>query len=291
MAQLEGKRLGYPSLRRAHIGMLFFGIGLAKKVLIADSIAPFVGPIFSHAASLSMAEAWLGALLYTLQLYYDFSGYSEMAIGLALLLNIRIPLNFNSPYKAQSVIDFWRRWHMSLSYFLKNYLYIPLGGNRVGTFRHNLNLFITMLLGGIWHGAGWTFVIWGALHGSYLLINHFWRNHGYRLPAALCWLLTFITVVVAWVFFRASDYQEACAIVKAMFGFKGFGLQFAYTSSAIPVSMSVLGLLLYAGIMPNTQQTVVRKEPSKALAFIVAWLMLISIMRISNPSEFLYFQF
>ncbi len=291
IAQLEHKRLGVPSARRAYIGVIFFGIGLAKKVLVADSLSPFVEPIFANVGKLSFAEAWLGALLYTFQLYYDFSGYSEMAVGLALMLNIRIPLNFNSPYKATSIIDFWRRWHMSLSFFLKNYLYIPLGGNRVSKPRHYFNLFTTMALGGIWHGAGWTFIIWGALHGLYLTINHAFRELGLRLPRPLAWPLTFIAVVIAWVFFRAKTAQDALVILSAMSGLQGFDFQFTVTTAASSACGAVAILIAWVVTMPNTQQLAIRKEPSLLLALLVAGLVLASIMRLSTPSEFLYFQF
>lgn len=148
-------------------GLAWFCLGLAKKLLIADTVSVLVAPVFDHASQVSLLEAWLGSLSYTLQLYFDFSGYSDMAIGLALMMNIQLPINFDSPYKATSIVDFWRRWHITLSRFLRNYLYIPLGGNRRGEICRYVNLFITMLLGGLWHGAGWTFVVWGGLHGVF----------------------------------------------------------------------------------------------------------------------------
>ncbi|WP_249780620.1 MBOAT family O-acyltransferase [Bradyrhizobium sp. dw_78] len=160
-------------------GLCWFAVGLFKKVVLADGIEPHASAVFSaidHGQILNFVEAWLGALAYALQLYFDFSGYSDMAIGLALMFGVVFPVNFNSPYKAVSLIDFWRRWHMTLSRFLRDYLYIPLGGNRLGPLRRYLNLFVTMLLGGIWHGAAWTFVAWGALHGLGLLVNHAWRS-------------------------------------------------------------------------------------------------------------------
>jgi len=194
------------------MGLTIFAIGLANKVLLADSLAVYATPQFDAAAAgapLSFLAAWSGALAYTLQLYFDFSGYTDMAIGAALLFGVRLPLNFNSPYKARNIIDFWRRWHMTLSRFLRDYLYIPLGGNRHGKLSRYLNLFITMLFGGLWHGAGWTFIFWGALHGFYLAINHGWEallarfgagdvNPGgaRRLGAQV---VTFLAVVVGWV--------------------------------------------------------------------------------------------
>ncbi|HEX2727061.1 MAG TPA: MBOAT family O-acyltransferase, partial [Beijerinckiaceae bacterium] len=168
------------------VGLAIFVIGLFKKVVLADSVAPYADLVFgaaAHGARPTLIEAWLGVLAYTFQIYFDFSGYSDMAIGLARMFGIPLPLNFHSPYKATSIIEFWRRWHISLSRFLRDYLYIPLGGNRHGGARRLANLMITMVLGGLWHGAGWTFVIWGALHGLYLVVNHLWRMLGARLGA------------------------------------------------------------------------------------------------------------
>ncbi|MCX7170534.1 MAG: MBOAT family protein, partial [Proteobacteria bacterium] len=215
----------------AAVGVTIFAMGLAKKVLVADEIGAFVAPVFDSGIAPTFFQAWGGALAYTLQLYFDFSGYSDMAIGLSRLFGIRLPVNFDSPYKAQNIIDFWRRWHMTLSRFLRDYLYIPLGGNRLGRMRRYTNLMATMLVGGLWHGAGWTFVLWGMLHGLYLVINHLWREsvakprgwgggQTYRFAA---WLLTFLSVVVAWVVFRANDPGTAIRILAGMSGANGFG--------------------------------------------------------------------
>jgi D-alanyl-lipoteichoic acid acyltransferase DltB (MBOAT superfamily) len=198
-------------------------------VVIADNMALLSNPVF-HAAEnkfdITFWEAWGGALAYTFQLYFDFSGYADMAIGAALLFGIKLPLNFWSPYKAVNIIDFWRRWHITLSRFLRDYLYIPLGGNRNGDFNKYRNLMFTMLLGGLWHGAGWNFVIWGGLHGTYLMINHLWLyilKDKDILPQALkwfgticSWLVTFLAVVVAWVFFRAESFKGAIEMVSSM---------------------------------------------------------------------------
>ena len=193
-----------------------FVLGLFKKVVIADNLAPHrqtgLRPPPAGERPLTIAEAWVGALAYTLQLYFDFSGYSDMAIGSARMFGIRFPLNFHSPYKARLIVDFWRRWHMTLSRFLRDYLYIPLGGNRKGPARRYVNLLLTMLLGGLWHGAGWTFVIWGALHGLYLCANHAWftlrKKMGWRaLPKPLAIGLTFLAVMISWVPFRAGNYE------------------------------------------------------------------------------------
>jgi D-alanyl-lipoteichoic acid acyltransferase DltB (MBOAT superfamily) len=220
------------------VGMTIFFIGLFKKIILADGLAVYVGPVFaapSAGVELSLIDAWGGALCYTLQLYFDFSGYSDMAIGLSRLFGVVLPLNFHSPYKSVNIIEFWRRWHMTLSRFLRDYLYIPLGGNRKGKTRRYLNLMVTMLLGGLWHGAGWTFIIWGGLHGLYLAINHGWHslrrslNQNPDTPLsppmrALSVLLTFMAVTMAWVFFRADSMDSALSILAAMTGFNGMVL-------------------------------------------------------------------
>ena len=215
-------------------GVALFSLGLGKKVLLADTFAPFANDVFQAAqrVDVTLLEAWLGTLAYALQIYFDFSGYSDMAIGLGWLFGIDIPRNFNSPYKAIDIIDFWRRWHITLSEFLRNYLYIPLGGNRHGRVRRYANLMVTMLLGGLWHGAGWTFVIWGGLHGAYLTINHAWRARPWRpkveptsrVRVTLARLLTFGAVCLAWVFFRAADMSSALRMVSGMLGLSGVSL-------------------------------------------------------------------
>jgi len=261
------------------LGGTIFVIGLAKKVLLADTAALYATPQFNAAAAgtqLDMLAAWSGALAYTAQLYFDFSGYSDMAIGLGLLFGVRLPLNFASPYQAVSIIDFWRRWHMTLSRFLRDYLYIPLGGNRKGPARRHANLFTTMILGGIWHGAGWTFVVWGALHGAYLIVNHGWRELRARLHLQreassragrrFAQLITFFAVVIAWVFFRADDMDAALAMLKAMFGMYGIAapaslatllphwpVSSAPADAAIALGV-VVPLLSLAWFAPNTQQ-------------------------------------
>jgi D-alanyl-lipoteichoic acid acyltransferase DltB (MBOAT superfamily) len=257
------------------VGITIFVLGLCKKVLLADYIAPYATPVFQAAVDgvpLTFYEAWAGALAYSFQLYFDFSGYSDMAIGAARMFGIKLPLNFDSPYKAVNIIDFWRRWHITLSNFLRDYLYIPLGGNRKGEFRRNINLMITMLLGGLWHGAGWTFVFWGGLHGLYLIINHQWRSLrkllGYDLKKSQWWsrglgcLVTFLAVVVAWVFFKAENMNAAIAMLQTMTGANGFSLS-ASPSSVVPSIKSILlifGLLVW--LLPNTQQWLIRYNPA-----------------------------
>lgn len=220
------------------VGVTIFFIGLFKKVIIADGIAYYVAPVFNAPAAgiqLTFVEAWAGVLCFALQLYFDFSGYSDMAIGLSRMFGVVLPLNFHSPYKSVNIIEFWRRWHMTLSRFLRDYLYIPLGGNRKGKARRYLNLMATMLLGGLWHGAGWTFVIWGGLHGLYLAINHGWHTvrrawgQDPSLPLSrpvhmLSVLLTFLAVCIAWVFFRADNMDSALSIAGSMLGSHGIAL-------------------------------------------------------------------
>ena len=218
-------------------GLAIFASGLFKKVVIADNLAQFVSPVFSHldaGGSVTAPWAWLATLSYTLQIYFDFSGYSDMAVGLALMFGIRLPVNFRSPYKAISIIEFWRRWHITLSRFLRDYLYIPLGGNRLGEQRRYINLMVTMLLGGLWHGAGFNFLIWGGLHGLYLCANHLWqawrgarskafgkkipRESSMALTTGLSWAVTFAAVVIAWVFFRARTAAGAWQMLGGLFG-------------------------------------------------------------------------
>ena len=220
------------------VGLTIFTFGLFKKVIIADTLATYASPVFSaaeHGVLLTFFEAWCGALAYTFQLYFDFSGYSDMAIGLGRMLGIRLPLNFNSPYKAVNIIDFWQRWHITLSRFLRDYLYIPLGGNRQGKVRQYSNLMITMLLGGLWHGAGWTFIAWGALHGIFLATNHAWQHvrntflghditKSTRFGKISAQLLTFLAVVMSWVVFRSESFESATSIWQSMSGFHGISL-------------------------------------------------------------------
>lgn len=206
-------------------GLVLFAIGVGKKVLLADTLALLADPLFAKAVGtpLSLAEAWSAAGAYTLQIYFDFSGYSDMAIGLGLMFGLRLPFNFDAPYRAVSVRDFWRRWHMTLSRFLRDYLYIPLGGSRCGPVRQAVNVIATMLLGGLWHGANWTFVVWGGLHGVGLAVNHIWEQRGFRLPRPIAWLLTMLFVMACWVLFRAPDFTTAGQVLASMAGAHGVG--------------------------------------------------------------------
>jgi D-alanyl-lipoteichoic acid acyltransferase DltB (MBOAT superfamily) len=309
-----------PSLRfnrkAAAMGLTCFAIGLAKKLGIADWVAPTADLTFAAAqagTALSMAEAWVGALAYTFQIYFDFSGYCDMAIGLSLLFGVRLPVNFNSPYKAASIIDFWRRWHITLSRFLRDYLYIPLGGSRHGPWRRHVNLMATMLLGGLWHGAGWTFVWWGGLHGAFLIGNHAWRGTGLRLPPWLARPLTFACVVVAWVFFRANDVAEAVAMLRAMAGLDGYGLaaKLAFPNEMLvgrlPPVLAGAALFALVWLAPNTQEWLgrfratlepaapqtsrLRWRPSTWWGAVAGVAFAVAVTLVGGDSPFLYFRF
>ncbi|KJS42808.1 MAG: alginate O-acetyltransferase [Rhodospirillaceae bacterium BRH_c57] len=248
--QFARLRTFVPRFDALAVGLTIFAIGLFKKTVLADGMAAYADPLFTAAESgipLTITEGWLAALAYTFQLYFDFSGYSDMAIGLARLFGVDLPINFNSPYKAVNIADFWRRWHMTLSRFLRDYIYIPLGGGRKGPSRRHVNLMTTMLLGGLWHGAGWTFVAWGGLHGIYLVVNHLWRGMTAGMPGGVAGrvvgrAMTFIAVVVAWVFFRAETFSGALAVLRAMAGGNGIVVPeriAGVLSSVLPAWVSV----------------------------------------------------
>ena len=263
MPQFKTPATYRPNWESFAIGATFFTIGLFKKVVLADEFALLANPLFDDAAMGSepkLLAAWVGATAYALQLYFDFSGYCDMAIGLSRLFNIKLPLNFDSPYRASSMIDFWRRWHITLSRFLRDYLYVPLGGNRKGAARRYVNLMVTMILGGLWHGANWTFVLWGALHGGYLLLNHLWRAVlGQRgdstkrassraLFRVLGVGLTFTAVVVAWVPFRSESLEATLNIWSGMLGLNGLSLPVAL-APLLPESLR--DSTSFAGFMPE----------------------------------------
>lgn len=218
--QLEGLRGKLFNYKNIAIGFFIFILGLFKKVAIADTFAAWANTGFENSTSLSVVEGWITSLSYTMQLYFDFSGYSDMAIGLALMFNIRLPLNFNSPYKSLSIQEFWRRWHMTLNTFLTKYLYIPLGGSRKGVFRTYINIMIIFTVSGIWHGAGWTFIIWGVMHGIASCINRLWSRKQFKLPPFLAWFITFNFVNIAWVFFRATSVNQALEVLGSMFNIR-----------------------------------------------------------------------
>jgi alginate O-acetyltransferase complex protein AlgI len=305
-------------------GSVMFIIGLFKKVVLADGVAAYATPVFDAVAkgfNLVLQDAWMGALAYTYQLYFDFSGYCDMAIGVSLMFGILLPLNFNSPYKSTSITEFWRRWHMTLSRFLRDYLYIPLGGNRKGGVRRYVNLLVTMFLGGLWHGAGWTFVIWGVLHGFYLCINHAFRAAGQQLglsarhPIGVLagWLLTFLAVVVAWVFFRANNIDSALRFLGAMLNMSpNNGHVFRTVPAAVAFGWIWL-ILLTALVLtaPNSQEIMrnyldgviggerpgrlSRMTPAfqitRAWAIAAGAVFAVGLAYLPQPTSFLYFNF
>jgi D-alanyl-lipoteichoic acid acyltransferase DltB (MBOAT superfamily) len=314
MPQFEATdRKGAVSAGDVAAGLFIFSIGLFKKVCIADSFAVVADTGYAQ-ASLSLVEAWTTSLSYTFQLYYDFSGYSDMAIGGALLFGIRLPLNFFSPYRAASIQDFWRRWHITLSNWLRDYIFIPFGGSRGPLYRTCRNLFITFLIGGIWHGAGWTFILWGALHGGAIVLHRLWQQLERPLPYWLGWFLTFNFVNLAWVYFRAEDLDTAHGVLAAMFSTAEISINgtfiyqllaaregpvFAVLVSALNTSIFwVLPVMLLCTVLfRNTmelsgyRQGAMRLSYTKvlvsALAFGLAALTILS----GSPSAFLYFNF
>ena len=339
LPQFMSKASGRFNAQDFSVGITIFSIGLFKKVILADGIAEFSTPVFQAAESglaITFLEAWGGSLAYTLQLYFDFSGYSDMAIGLARMFGVVLPLNFDSPYKSKNIIEFWRRWHMTLSRFLRDYLYFPLGGNKLGQVKRYRNLLITMMLGGLWHGAGWTFVLWGFLHGMYLVINHAWHkvlnqigwSGDGRLTSTLAVLLTFLAVMVAWVFFRAESLDGALNIIHGLVGLNGVVILPEYSLAAekisqwgIPVSADetaerlltfssvywIVSLLIVAWCLPSTQD-VMRKftpalnfsttkeggllwQPNRRWAAVTTLLLVYAVLNLTRVSEFLYFQF
>lgn len=276
-----------PYARNFALGMTVFAAGLVKKVVIADTLAPIATYGFDEATTLTLVEAWVTSLSYTFQLYFDFSGYTDMAIGAALLFNIRLPFNFDSPYRSLNIQVFWRRWHMTLGRFLMRYIYIPLGGNRRGKMRTYMNLLVTFLIGGFWHGAGWTFIFWGLLHGIALVIHRLWMLLGVRLPALLSWLLTFLFVNASWVFFRAEEWADALKVLRGMVNFGHIGL-----SSADKTTILLLfGVFVLAIAFRNTNTWHERFRPRWWVAGAVATGAMYALIQMNKISEFLYFNF
>lgn len=266
-------------------GLGFFVIGLVRKVVIADSIARLVNPLLASQHPLSLAGAWLAALGYTFQLYYDFSGYSDMAVGLGYLFGIHIPQNFNSPYRALGIGDFWRRWHISLSSWLRDYLYIRLGGSRSGVFHTNVNLLVTMLLGGLWHGANWTFIVWGAYHGILLILDRIFKAPLSRLPALAYQTGTFLLVIVGWVLFRADNIHSALRWLGWMAGI-GTGTQGA------PVTLALLVAACLAAINTVPEAWDLRLGGTRKWAYAYSLVFFVAYLFMNGKdSVFLYYQF
>src|SRR6478609_6732399 len=304
--QFERAEARRPDAHLILCGLIIFAIGLFKKTCLADGIQPLVAPAFDARAP-SFDQAWLGALAYTFQLYFDFSGYSDMAIGISLMFGIFLPVNFNSPYKATSIVEFWRRWHMTLSHFLRDYLYIPLGGNRRGRVLRYVNLLLTMLLGGLWHGAAWTFVIWGALHGAYLCIDHAFNALVPNVPKLLARptrvagaVLTFLAVVVAWVFFRAERVDWAMRIVNAMadpsnivFGREEIAASVMVTiyAALVWLAPNTQGLMGYDHANPRVGDGLMAGRMRPLVLYGASLVLAFGILGIQSHSEFIYFRF
>jgi D-alanyl-lipoteichoic acid acyltransferase DltB (MBOAT superfamily) len=295
-------------------GLFIFSIGIFKKTVIADTLGIIADGGFSASGSLTFTEAWLTSLSYTMQLYFDFSGYTDMAVGAALIFNIKLPANFNSPYKALDIREFWRRWHITLSRFLRDYIYIPLGGNRHGEYRTLASLMLTFLIGGLWHGAAWTFVFWGFLHGAALCIHRLWMKTGIHLNKILAWILTFGFINVTWVFFRAKDWDSALNVLRGMTGQNGIlvspkmaenpfwqslaviGIGFGEWRANLPPTENVVYFLCillipFVLITKNSNEFLEKYSPNWKNALAVSLMMITGMLLLNNTSSFLYFNF
>jgi len=292
------------------IGIYLFSIGLFKKVFISDYLAQWADNGFS-ANELTFIEAWLTSLSYTFQLYFDFSGYTDMAIGSALFFNIKLPLNFNSPYKSINIQEFWRRWHITLGRFLRDHIYIPLGGNRLSKSRTMINVLITFLICGLWHGAGWTFIVWGLLHGFGMVIFRLWKTFNINIPKALAWFITFNFINIAWVFFRATDFKEAIKVLKGMFGMNGIVLPMAFINKLgflenynikfggflaniqgnLMTVIFVLSILFVSLWFRNSNEMAKTFKPNILNIIFIGCIFALAFLRLSSTSEFLYFKF
>ncbi len=304
---LKNKVINYKNISA---GIFLFSIGLFKKIVIADTFAQWAVIGFDQAETLDMIEAWATSLSYTFQLYFDFSGYTDMALGIALLFNIRLPINFNSPYKALNIQDFWRRWHITLSRFLRDYIYIPLGGNRNGEFRTYSNLFTVFLVGGLWHGASWMFIIWGVLHGFAIVVHRAWQQMGLSMNKWFAWFITFNFINIAWVFFRAKDWDQAIKVINGMLSgdivfsdkletklivLKNIGIEFGqftphlggHTSTMVWIAV---GIILVT-IAPNSNTLTRSLKPTKFYLVATIILLVYSFLNLAKNSEFLYFNF
>ncbi len=299
--------------RHVAMGLFLFPIGLFKKVVIADTFAVWATNGFDNAEILTFFEAWATSLSYTFQLYFDFSGYTDMAIGASLMFNIKLPINFNSPYKALNIQDFWRRWHITLSRFLRDYVYIPLGGNRNGKYRNYLNLFAVFLIGGLWHGASWMFVIWGAMHGAAIVIHRVWQDLGFRMWKWLAWLITFNFINITWVFFRAKDMESAEKVLSGMVGGRGINipkalyekLSFLQNNKIIKINFGsmfdgvgnkyillyLLATLIFLIYYKNSNELGIRFHPNNQIVLIFSLITAFVLVSINKPTTFLYFNF
>ena len=293
MPQFANKWNAVKKYRNIALGLFIFSIGLFKKVVIADTFAVWASAGFDTATTLNLFEAWATSLSYTFQLYFDFSGYTDMAIGIALLFNIKLPINFNSPYKARNIQDFWRRWHITLSRFLRDYVYIPLGGNKISSFRTYSNLLATFVIGGLWHGAGWTFIFWGFLHGMALVIHRAWSNLGFKMWTWLAWLITFNFVNVAWVFFRAKEWDDAVRVLGAMFSLDNvvIALSLENISGDLFTILWIIAGFILVLFFKNTVEKAKELKINYKTLFFTLFCLLAALLSVNKVSEFLYFNF
>ena len=312
--QLEANGFGRPSSANLALGSFLFTIGLFKKVILADTLAAWANAGFSKVDTLNFVEAWTTLSCYSLQLYFDFSGYTDMAIAGAQMFNVAFPSNFHSPYCATNIRDFWRRWHMTLSAFLKHYVYIPLGGSRNGAWRVAAAIVATFFLGGLWHGAGWTFVTWGLLNAAAVLVYDGWRRTKVRMPSLLAWSITFLFINIAWVFFRARSFSEALALLRALVGYNGIVLPapfarfipsespsltyepnvsavLGHIGGSIYTFLWVLGGLMLALTVRDVDDLAKRFTTTWVSAILTGLLAAVTILSMTQPTQFLYFRF
>lgn len=294
-ASEENRRVKYKNLVD---GLFIFGLGLVKKVLIADSIAVFANAGFGlQVEHFTMAEAWLISISYTMQLYFDFSGYCDMAIGIGRMFNINLPLNFNAPYRAVNFQDFWRRWHMTLNRFLTQYVYIPLGGSRVKERQVFLNIFLVFFISGIWHGAGWTFIIWGILHGVGVMICKRWKNNGGKMPSWLGMFVTFFFVNILWVLFRADTLHQAWVIIRSMFDNLNLTLTPVFTSHLPSILPNMTNMLILFGAIflsvfgPTAYELMTEFRHYKIKSVMTVCCLIVGVLFLSRVVTFLYFNF
>jgi len=303
-------------------GLFLLSIGLIKKVIVADHLAVWADKGFDVSKSLTLLDAWITSLSYSFQIYFDFSGYTDMALGAALLFNIRLPINFNSPYKAVNIQDFWRRWHMTLSRFLRDYIYIPLGGNRTKPLRADMNVLVTFIIGGIWHGAGWGFLIWGSLHGLAYMVHRLWQSLNIKMHRFIAIFLTFNFVNVTWVFFRARTTDDALKVFRGLFGLDGTGIEafpdklFSFVLDSFRLlqeeekflaladllsylqgsmdKLFVIALCLFTCLFARNSNEMLdrfRPEWKRAVLFGAGTVFAVLLIKIDEPAKFLYFNF
>jgi alginate O-acetyltransferase complex protein AlgI len=306
-SNIQNKSLSYQNI---YFGILIFSIGLFKKVVIADGFSVWAINGFDVIQELSLIEAWITSLSYTFQLYFDFSGYTDMALGTAFLFNIKLPINFNSPYKATNIRDFWKRWHITLSRFLRDYIYIPLGGNKKTDFRMYANLMTTFLIGGFWHGAGWTFIFWGSMHGLAIILHRVWSKTEKKLNKIFAWFLTFNFINISWVFFRAKDWEDAIKVIKGMFGLTTvilpsffneifflkdtsvvFGEVYKNFNSDTEITLWIFLALTSVLIFKNSNQFITENKPDNKMIFFIVFIFTISLLNLEKNIEFIYFNF